>query len=183
MKTYKQYINENSSKIDYDNDSFNDIWIYEKRDPSIQNMNIGLITDQTGKFYDRTNDLIFYLEDGKYHREDGPAKIYSYGGMLWYNNGVIHREDGPALINANEDYKEWIIYNQELNGKVDVPEKMQKIMIDYDPDDVKLIPNLTYELQEYVILNYPESIKYIQNINPELVKKYDYIFAGEDLGV
>jgi hypothetical protein len=38
---------------------------------------------------------------GTYHREDGPACIYTNGGHVWYKDGKLHREDGPAIIRAN----------------------------------------------------------------------------------
>ena len=39
---------------------------------------------------------IRYYKNGKYHNENGPAEIYSYGEKHWYINGLQHREDGPA---------------------------------------------------------------------------------------
>jgi hypothetical protein len=38
-----------------------------------------------------------WLLDGKLHREDGPAIIYSNGSKHWYINGKRHREDGAAI--------------------------------------------------------------------------------------
>ena len=32
----------------------------------------------------------WYL-NGKIHREDGPAAIYSYGGQQWWIHGELHR--------------------------------------------------------------------------------------------
>ena len=51
----------------------------------------------TGIVEDR-NGSIFYFLNGKYHREDGPAIIYSDGALGYYLNGKRHREDGPAII-------------------------------------------------------------------------------------
>jgi hypothetical protein len=50
--------------------------------------------------------------NGRYHRDDGPAIIYSDGAAVWYRNGEIHREGGPAVKNAR-GYKAWY-----LNGKL-----------------------------------------------------------------
>jgi hypothetical protein len=36
-------------------------------------------------------------EEGKLHREDGPAVEQIIGNKFWYNNGKFHREDGPAI--------------------------------------------------------------------------------------
>lgn len=48
----------------------------------------------------------WYNEEGKLHREDGPAVEYSYGTKYWYQNGKLHREDGPAIEHSN-GVKEW----------------------------------------------------------------------------
>jgi hypothetical protein len=44
---------------------------------------------------------IIYTLNGIYHREDGPAVIYSSGSQWWYKNNERHREDGPAIISQN----------------------------------------------------------------------------------
>ena len=37
-------------------------------------------------------------QDGKLHREDGPAlELPEKGGRAWYIHGKLHREDGPAM--------------------------------------------------------------------------------------
>ena len=59
---------------------------------------------------DRYGTKEWYL-NGKYHREDGPAREYANGDKVWYLNGKCHREDGPAVEYANGD-KMWF-----LNGK------------------------------------------------------------------
>jgi len=49
----------------------------------------------------------FYLQNGVYHREDGPAIEWHTGEKEWYVNGLSHRENGPAT-----DYistKRWVI--------------------------------------------------------------------------
>lgn len=53
----------------------------------------------------------FWYLNGKLHREDGPACIYTSGARHWYINGRRHRDDGPALIYA-DGFKCWY-----LNGK------------------------------------------------------------------
>ena len=61
---------------------------------------------------DDTGNQFWYL-NGKYHREDGPAKIYANGDQYWYLNGELHREDGPAVIYA--DGKQfWFLNGKEL---------------------------------------------------------------------
>ena len=54
------------------------------------------LLDAGGKFdYGR---YILANNNGKLHREDGPAAIESNGTQCWYRDGVLHREDGPAFI-------------------------------------------------------------------------------------
>jgi len=61
---------------------------------------------------------IFKDKNLEYHREDGPAIIYSNGDKDWYKNGKRHRLDGPAVDWENR--KEWC-----LNGKY-IPVNSQK---------------------------------------------------------
>ena len=47
-----------------------------------------------------------YDENGKYHREDGPAVIYyDTGREIWYRHGQLHRVGGPA---------EYVVGNYEI---------------------------------------------------------------------
>jgi hypothetical protein len=50
-------------------------------------------------------------EEGKPHREGGPAVLWANGGQLWYRHGEHHREDGPATKLATT--KRWY-----LNGRL-----------------------------------------------------------------
>lgn len=42
--------------------------------------------------------------DGRLHREGGPAVVYPDGMQRWYRHGRLHRDDGPAVIYPNGDY-------------------------------------------------------------------------------
>ncbi len=53
-----------------------------------------------------------YMYEGKYHRTDGPSRIFYFGYSgekrnprycIYYINGKKHREDGPAKIYWNKD--------------------------------------------------------------------------------
>ena len=49
-----------------------------------------------------------WYQDGKEHREDGPASVsyYENGNKnyeVWYRNGNIHREDGPSAVSYYEN--------------------------------------------------------------------------------
>jgi hypothetical protein len=50
----------------------------------------------------------YYLLNGAFHREDGPAIEYANGDKIWYYHGQWHREDGPAAEYANGT-KYWFI--------------------------------------------------------------------------
>lgn len=54
----------------------------------------------------------FYEEGGTfYHRETGPAIIYSNGSQLWYMHGDLHRLNGPA-IDFVDGYSEWYLHGK-----------------------------------------------------------------------
>ena len=48
-------------------------------------------------------------DDGKFHREDGPAYVRSFVVKKWYINGELHREGGPAVVwNSIYDDEYWL---------------------------------------------------------------------------
>jgi hypothetical protein len=65
------------------------------------------------------NGTKYWLENGEYHRVDGPAREWPDGRKDWYINGKRHREDGPAVEWPNGG-KSWylndvfICYNGSL---------------------------------------------------------------------
>jgi len=88
--------------INNNNDSFNS--------PASENsrLNNSVVTEPVKSIdYDGT---ITWKLNGVYHREDGPAIVYSTGEKYWYFNGEYHREDGPAVINNST--KEWYKHGQ-----------------------------------------------------------------------
>ena len=74
-----------------------------------------------------TNGDREWYQNGKRHREDGPAVEDAGGDKVWYQNGSLHRLDGPAIEYANGS-KEWYIRGRVLteeefnnrNNKVEV---------------------------------------------------------------
>jgi hypothetical protein len=50
------------------------------------------------------NITIYTLPNGWVHRDDGPAKIFSWGTQMWYKNNELHRDDGPACIDRDGEY-------------------------------------------------------------------------------
>ena len=57
---------------------------------------------------------IWENENGKYHREDGPA-VDAGSFKMWYINGKLHRENGPAIEDYSTGYKSWYYYGQYIN--------------------------------------------------------------------
>jgi hypothetical protein len=47
-----------------------------------------------------------WLLNGKRHRVDGPARVWSNGRKEWWLNGEHHRVDGPARV-WSSGRKEW----------------------------------------------------------------------------
>lgn len=48
-------------------------------------------------FEDKTE---YYNENGRLHREDGPAIEYNNGSEAWLKNGLYHRIGGPAVTST-----------------------------------------------------------------------------------
>jgi hypothetical protein len=49
-------------------------------------------------------------EQGRLHREDGPALEHSSGDKRWFYNGKLHRLDGHAVEHADGRKEYWINY-------------------------------------------------------------------------
>ena len=54
---------------------------------------------------------IFYMLDGKCHREDGPAVQYINGDCEWWYDGMVHREGGPA-IEFSDGERQWFFHDK-----------------------------------------------------------------------
>jgi hypothetical protein len=81
----------------------------------------------------------WYL-NGKRHREDGPAIEWADGDKSWYLNSKLHREDGPAYEGANGD-KYWY-----LNDKLLTEEQFNKKMKKPCENKVVEIDGIKYKL-------------------------------------
>jgi hypothetical protein len=59
----------------------------------------------TGQYFKNSNneyEKLFvhqFYKNGKLHRDNAPAKVYTNGNVVWYQHGIIHRDDAPAVIN------------------------------------------------------------------------------------
>ena len=63
----------------------------------------------------RNNGDIEYYQNGRLHREDGPAIERVDGYKSWYKNGELHREDGPAVEYENDPDIEHVDDNNDRN--------------------------------------------------------------------
>src|ERR1700691_2235897 len=64
-----------------------------------------------------SDDTLEYYLNGKYHREDGPAVIWDDGTKYYYLNDKLHREDGPAII-RKDGRKEWFLNDNNITEEV-----------------------------------------------------------------
>jgi hypothetical protein len=59
----------------------------------------------TGQYFKNSNneyEKLFvhqYYKNGKLHRDNAPARVYTNGNEVWYYHGKIHRDNAPAIIN------------------------------------------------------------------------------------
>ena len=73
------------------------------------------MTETQNPVVDKYGIRRWFDEEGKLHREDGPAVIFCGFVKEWYLHGKLHREDGPAVIYADGTVEYW------LNGEEDAP--------------------------------------------------------------
>jgi len=87
-----------------------------------------------------TESVVFYSEqeqvwkntNGKYHRVDGPAFIYSDGSKVWFFHSELHRVDGPAIIRSDGSQK-WYLngeYHREDGPAVIFPDGVKYWYLD-----------------------------------------------------
>lgn len=72
----------------------------------------------------------------RFHRTDGPARIWADGTQIWYIHGKEHREDGPSSMYASGivewwlngkgySFEKWLKANTEISGERKVMLKLQ----------------------------------------------------------
>ncbi len=80
-----------------------------------------------------------WAKDGKFHRLDGPAVIYSNGSKEWWQNGRLHRKDGPAVEIAEgfcityagreqneQKWKDWKSITERMHAEEIPSEKIER---------------------------------------------------------
>ena len=73
----------------------------------------GKLHRDDGPAIENANGDKYWYQNSKLHRLDGPAVEYASGTKYWYQNGKLHHDDGPAIEYANGD-KHWYINGKEL---------------------------------------------------------------------
>jgi hypothetical protein len=76
--------------------------------------NQGRLHREDGPAIEYANGYKAWYRNGKLHREDEPAVIYANGNKYWYLNGKRHRKDGPAIEYAS-GAKSWYLNGQEYS--------------------------------------------------------------------
>ena len=62
----------------------------------------------------RIQDIFWYDDENRLHRQDGPAIEYADGGRAWLKHGLMHRLAGPAVVYAG-GHTEWWIDNRRYD--------------------------------------------------------------------
>jgi hypothetical protein len=73
------------------------------------------------------NRIEYQNEQGKRHREDGPAVEWNIGDKSWWINGKRHREDGPA-VETTRGRKFWYL-NDKNYSEDDYYQEVTKIKL------------------------------------------------------
>jgi len=60
------------------------------------------------------NGIKYWMINGQYHREDGPAIEWDNGDKSWYFHGYLHRLDGPA-VEYTDGTKYWWYHGKRIS--------------------------------------------------------------------
>ena len=71
-----------------------------------------------GPAYIGSNGIQSWYVNGRYHRIDGPTFTRLAGTQAWYVNGKRHRLDGPAFIYA-DGRQEWYVNGKDITKEVE----------------------------------------------------------------
>ena len=127
-----------------------------------------------------------WFNNGKFHRDGGPARKCVEGTLEWWENGGIHKDDGPAVITPM-GHKLWAIHGVWLReadeGKIRCMSPQIMLLLERDPEAITGITYSTLEMQEYAISVRPDLIGKIRNLHPDLKTKcsHELELAGVDL--
>jgi hypothetical protein len=67
----------------------------------------GTVEQSDGSYIDNRGNIVWYNEEGQYHREDGPAVIYASGrGSYWrLNNREYSFDEWCIKLNKSDEAK------------------------------------------------------------------------------
>jgi hypothetical protein len=79
---------------------------------------------------DRVGSFREHYQEGRLHREDGPACIFPDGTQMWYVHGELSREDGPAIVCGN-GYTFWALNGRLVDREdvLDTPDKVEQYIL------------------------------------------------------
>jgi hypothetical protein len=81
---------------------------------------------------DKYGNKRWFDSDGEFHRDNGPAVIYTNGYQSWWQHGSIHRDDGPAIEWGNGTSSWWVndrrLSFDEWLDKVDMSDENKVMM-------------------------------------------------------
>jgi hypothetical protein len=66
----------------------------------------GLLHSMDDKPYNSSWDQVWFNE-GKVHRENGPARVYNGTSFFWYKNGQVHRDNGLPAMEYDNGRRLW----------------------------------------------------------------------------
>ena len=104
-----------------------------------------------GRMYLMDDEESWFDQDGKRHREDGPAIEWENGDKFWFLHGKRHREDGPAIEHAT-GAKYWYLNNRR--HREDGP------AIEYSNGDKHWLLNGELHREDGPAIEYPNGDKY-----------------------
>lgn len=117
-------------------------------------------SDYTG-IVEYSNGTKIWYKEGRFHREDGPAREWPNGSKEWWRNGEQHRSDGPAVeeskgtkrwmengryhrfggpaIEREDGTKEWYLFGKNYFSKEEYDQKSFEIAFRIVPSGQKQI--------------------------------------------
>ena len=130
-----------------------------------------------------TKNSKYYLVNGIYHRDEGPALISKDGGKIYFKHGKQHRLEGPAvvftfnklnyqyMINGKEIHKEKAKFPLFNNGKI-----INNVRLDRQAIVEAMLFDREYgkfllTVEKYISLNISEKLKIAKNYNKIIKEK------------
>lgn len=65
------------------------------------------------KVISTSGSVVSYMKDGRFHRADGPARVWKDGEWSWWLDGDWHRYYGPTRSNMTK-LGSWFIHDEKI---------------------------------------------------------------------